>query len=229
MGKEIEKTAIERGHTINLIIEEHNSNELNTKNTTNTDAVIEFTQPNSVINNISKCFELNLPFITGTTGWYNQIDEIRKKCEDQKQAFIYASNFSIGVNIFFKLNEYIASLINTNNSYIPSIDEIHHTAKIDKPSGTAITLANTIIDNYPNINSWTLDEDSETKLKINSHREEGIVGTHTVCFESDIDKISITHEAYNRKGFALGAVLAAEWLYNKKGFFAFNQIFDKLI
>lgn len=227
MGKEIEKIAIERGHTINLIIDHDNYSDLNKENTANTDAVIEFTQPNAIINNIDKCFELNLPFVTGTTGWYDKIEEIKTKCEKNNQAFLYATNFSIGVNIFFKVNQYLSSLMNKHMDYTPSIDEIHHTAKLDKPSGTAITLANTIVDNYPNLNNWTL-ENEINKLQINSFREEGVVGKHTINYKSEIDSISITHKANNRKGFALGAVLAAEWINNKKGFYAFNEIFETL-
>lgn len=226
MGKAIEKTAIKRGHNIVFIANSKNRTEI-TDNIKKADVVIEFTNPQSVMQNIEYCFAANIPVVIGTTGWNNYLKETTEKFIKNGRTMLYASNFSIGVNIFFAINKKLAELMNHQESYNVKIDEIHHTQKLDKPSGTAITIAEQIIEKLHRKKSWTLDgnEQNDT-VNIFSHRVNDIPGTHTVTYQSNIDTIEIKHTAHNREGFAMGAVIAAEWIKNKKGVFTMNDVLN---
>ncbi|MFI5220156.1 MAG: 4-hydroxy-tetrahydrodipicolinate reductase [Bacteroidia bacterium] len=231
MGKEIEQIALAMGHKINLKIDKNNYTDFNFENCKQADVAIEFSQPDSVFGNISKCFDFGIPVVVGTTGWYERTEEIKELCKQKNGSMLYASNFSIGVNLFFDLNRKLAAMMKQHTDYKISIEEIHHTQKLDKPSGTAITLANEIISQSHEKKSWSIEEgdkEKKGKLFIHSIRKENVVGIHTVNYESDIDKIEISHEAFNRKGFAKGAVLAAQWLIGKKGFYQFSDIINEL-
>ena len=220
MGKAIEKIAIKRGHSVIF-----KTNDFNLKLINDVDVTIEFSTPESAFNNIKICLDNNVPVISGTTGWLEGLEDIKKLCDKKNGSFLYASNFSLGANIFFELNKKLAHLMSDKNQYKTSIDETHHIHKVDKPSGTAITLANDIISgsNYKN---WELDSHSEDKININSFREKEINGVHRVSYSSENDIISIKHEALDRNGFALGAVISAEWLFNKKGFFSISDMLN---
>jgi 4-hydroxy-tetrahydrodipicolinate reductase len=221
MGKEIEKIAIKRGHTISHKIDSSNIN----FSLTNTDIAIDFSIPKGAVTNITNCFEQHIPVISGTTGWLDSFNEIVTLCEEKQGAFIYASNFSLGVNLFFELNKKLAKMIANFSDYEVSIEEIHHTQKLDAPSGTAITLANNIIVNSDYTN-WKLGENSEKTIPIRAKRIENVSGTHSIQYNSEIDSIEIKHTAYNRKGFALGAVIAAEWLIGKTGVFTMKDVLN---
>ncbi len=225
MGKEIEKIALSQGHEVVLKIDESTLAEFTVQNLKKADVAIEFTTPETAINNIYKCFEAGIPVVCGTTGWLKRFDEVTRACKDKNQAFFYASNYSIGVNLFFKLNEYLAQLMKPYANYIPSMEEIHHIHKKDAPSGTGITLAEGLIKNHKGPKKWALHENAVTgDLPILSKREGEVPGTHTIKYTSACDEITITHEAYNRKGFAEGAVIAAAWLVGKKGVFSMNDL-----
>lgn len=237
MGKIIEKIAADRKHTIILKIDYDNQHELTVENLKKADVVIEFTTPGSVLNNINHCFEANVPVVVGTTGWYEHLAELKAKCLQTNNTLLYASNFSIGVNIFFHINRMLARMMNNYPYYDVQVEEIHHTQKLDAPSGTAITIAEGIIENLDNKKDWvnvlTADgedaDDSNIKsdqLLIESFRIDSVPGTHTVIYDSEVDSIEFKHTAHNRNGFALGAVLAAEWVHNKKGFFSVEEMFD---
>jgi len=226
MGKEIEKIALERNHEIVLKIDINSVNEFTLDNLKNADVAIEFTRPETAFENYKKCFEADLPVISGTTGWLEKKHELEKIVLDQNKTFFYASNFSIGVNIVFKVNELLAKLMNKQTQYFTQITEIHHIHKLDKPSGTAVTLAEQIIEESTNLKSWTLDNyDNYDELPIFSKREGEVPGTHIITYDSEEDSISLIHEAKNRKGFALGAVLAAEFSIDKKGILSMNDLF----
>jgi len=218
MGKAIEKVAIDRGHLISF---KTNTCDLNLIN--DVDVTIEFSTPESAFTNIKNCLDSNVPVVTGTTGWLDDLEDIKKLCDKKNGSFLYASNFSLGANLFFELNKKLAHLMSDKNEYKTSIDETHHIHKVDKPSGTAITLADDIISNsrYKN---WKLDSNSKDIININSNREKEINGVHKVVYSSENDIISIKHEALNRNGFALGAVISAEWLVNKKGCFSISDM-----
>ncbi len=226
MGKVIEKIAISRGHDIILTIDNTNewkekSNLLNT-----TDIAIDFSTPNNILDNINQCFKRNIPLVVGTTGWYSEIDNLKKKFDIDNNSFLWASNFSIGVNIFFKINQELAKLMNKYNNYNVSIEEIHHKAKLDAPSGTAISLANDIINNIDRKKDWILENSKDpNSINITSKRIDPVPGTHRIKYESEIDNIEIIHTAKSRDGFAMGAVIAAEWLVNKKGWYEFKDVF----
>jgi len=225
MGKEIEQMAILRGHKIVLKGELNNENLLSSAQLKTADVAIEFSVPESAINNIYKCFEANIPVVVGTTGWLNSLDEVINNCNNKQQTLFYASNFSIGVNLFFKLNQQLAKLMNVYPNYNVSIEEIHHIHKIDAPSGTSISLANQVIANNINKKSWVNDlPNNKNELSIISKRIDEVPGTHTVTYQSSVDDISIKHMAHNRKGFALGAIIAAEWVIGKKGVFGMNDL-----
>ena len=229
MGKEIEQIAISRGHTIVLKVDVSNASSYSIDELRKADVAIEFSTPDAVINNIYKCFDANVPAIVGTTGWLDQLEAIKKNCSDKNQTLFYTSNYSIGVNLFFKVNEYLAKLMNTNPDYRVSMEEIHHVHKLDAPSGTAISLANQIIENNTQKQKWVnAISDTKNELEIISKRVDEVPGTHTVTYSSAIDEISITHIAHNRKGFALGAVIAAEWVKDKKGIFGMNDLLNNL-
>lgn len=218
MGKEIEKIASSRGHEISLRIDEHNANALTGKELSLTDAAIEFSTPDTAVSNIFKCFDARIPVIVGTTGWLNRFQEVKNRCENEKQALFWSSNFSLGVNIFFRVNEHLAHLMNGRPGYRPSLTEIHHLHKKDAPSGTAITLAEGLMKNYPEKTSWVNTLSAvPNQLSIVSLREGETPGTHIVRWQSEIDDIEIRHTAHNRSGFAQGAVLAAEYMKGKTG------------
>lgn len=221
MGKEIEKIALQRGHEIVI-----KTSGKEVYNITKADVAIDFSIPSSAYDNISNCINNNIPVISGTTGWLDKYNDIVDLCNDKKGAFIYASNFSLGVNVFFELNKQLAKMMSTLEQYNVSIEEIHHTKKLDAPSGTAITLAEGVIENT-NQKAWELNEKtSEENIPIKAIRTPDVPGTHTVTYNSEVDTIDIKHTAHNRQGFALGAVIAAEWLNNKTGVFTMRDVLN---
>lgn len=224
MGKIIEKIAIERGHKI--ILKTNSKTKLKVEHLKDVDVAIEFSTPNNALNNIKTCFNANKPIVIGTTGWYSNFDEIKNICINENKTMLYSTNFSIGVNLFFEINKKIAKLMNPHIKYDVNIEEIHHIEKLDSPSGTAITLAEQIINNNERKNSWTNNNNTKnnTELIINSKREGKVPGTHIVKYTSDIDNIEIKHTANNREGFALGAVLASEFVLNKKGVLTMKDV-----
>ncbi len=227
MGKEIEKIAKERGHKITLIIDKNNQNDLNKEKLSTIDVVIEFSRPECAVENFKKCFINGIPVVSGTTGWLNKLPEVINACEKNSTGFFYASNFSLGVNLFFGLNKKLAKLMNPFKEYEVMINETHHIRKLDAPSGTAITLAEGLISNLQHITKWENSENIDhSSVPINSLREGDVTGTHEVIYNSDVDTISIKHEAKSRKGFALGAVFAAEFLNGKTGFYGMNDLLN---
>ena len=224
MGKEIEKIALSRGNEVVLKIGEDNLIDLTKENLSSADVAIEFSTPHTAFDNIQLCFEAGVPVVVGTTGWLDKINDCIQQTESGKGLF-YASNFSVGVNVFFEINKKLASLMAPYNDYKVEMEEVHHTQKLDSPSGTAITLAEGIIDNLPKVTNWVNEETvSENELGIVSKRIEKVPGTHIVTYENDIDEIYIKHTAHNRKGFALGAVLAAEFMKDKSGFYGMSDL-----
>lgn len=221
MGKAIEKIAIERGHIIVAKID----NQQTSDSFLSADIAIDFSIPSAAFNNIKSCINNNIPIVSGTTGWLNLYDDIVTLCKKENGAFIYASNFSLGVNIFFELNKKLAQIMKPFSDYNISMEEIHHTKKLDAPSGTAITLAEGIINNS-NKSEWVLKENFNhfNQIPITAKRLPDVPGTHIVNYESEVDTITIKHTAHSRKGFALGAVIAAEWLVNKKGVFSMKDV-----
>ena len=224
MGKTIEEILLERGHEIVLKADGHH--QATNDDLKNIDVAIEFSQPNAAYHNISLCFDNRIPVVSGTTGWHNKMIEIKNRSIDEGQAFFYASNFSIGVNIFFAMNKRLAELINQYSEYKANIKEIHHIKKLDAPSGTAISLAEGIMATQKNYKKWALKEQGEEIITIESERIGETPGTHIVTFESDVDKIEIKHESKNRKGFAHGAVLAAEFLHGKTGYYGMKDLLN---
>lgn len=226
MGKEIEKVAIERGHSISGKIEKENSDEL-PKALQNSDAAIEFTHPESAVQNMMTCFEAQTPVIVGTTGWNDHLEKVISACNKKNSTLFYASNFSVGVNLFMAVNKYLAKLMNDFERYNVSMEEIHHIHKLDAPSGTAITLAEQILENIDRKDKWVKEEEKNaSQLAICSKREGEVPGTHRIFYESEIDDIEITHKAKNRKGFALGSVLAAEFVEGKTGVFGMQDLLN---
>lgn len=221
MGRIIESIALERGHEIVL----KKSSNTTFENLEQADVAIDFSVPNAAVNNIITCLENNIPVISGTTGWLEKYDEVTTYCKQQQGAFLYGSNFSLGVNIFFELNQHLAKIMSRFKEYQVCLEEIHHTQKLDAPSGTAITLAQDIISNSQ-YNSWSLDKANENEIQITAVRQESVPGTHSVFYESPTDQIEIKHTAYSREGFALGAVLAAEWIIGKKGIFSMKDVLN---
>lgn len=219
MGKVIERIALERGHTIVL----RKSGTATFEGLEQADAAIEFSIPDAAVGNISQCLNNNIPVISGTTGWLENYPDMAKLCEEKKGAFIYGSNFSLGVNIFFELNAHLAKMMGELEQYKVSMEEVHHIQKLDAPSGTAITLAKDVIANT-NYSSWALGNAKEDEIFIDARREENVPGTHTVKYDSDVDSIEIKHTAHSREGFALGAVIAAEWLVGKKGVYSMKDV-----
>ena len=224
MGKEIETIAQQRNHTIVLKITNQNQHLITEDDLQKADVAIDFTTPHTVITNIETCFKANLPVVVGTTGWYDDFEKIKKECNAKNASLFYATNFSLGVNLFFKVNTYLAHLMNKYSDYNVSMEEIHHIHKLDKPSGTAITLANQIIDNIDRKSNFSIEEQSPETIYIKDIREGEVPGTHIVKYQSLIDDIEIMHKAHNRKGFALGAVIAAEFLQHKKGIYTMSDI-----
>ena len=216
MGKAIEHFAIQRGHTIAATVDLNDP--LMPTISQQADVAIEFTHPDAAFENIKFCLENNIPVLSGTTGWLDKMPEIEEICNKNKGTFLYASNFSLGVNLFFQLNKQLAALMNRQKKYKPSMVEVHHTEKKDAPSGTAITLAEGIINNHDAISQWTLGKSTEDEaLSITAERIGEVAGTHKITYSSDVDQISIEHEAFSRDGFVEGAVLVAEWLPEQKG------------
>ncbi|MBG7611769.1 4-hydroxy-tetrahydrodipicolinate reductase [Polaribacter sp. BAL334] len=221
MGKEIEKIAISRGHEIVISKDVEDSIDI-----TLADVAIDFSVPNAAFHNITNCIENNVPVIAGTTGWLEKYEEAVAICHKKKGAFLYASNFSVGVNIFFELNKQLAKMMSSLEEYQISMEEIHHTQKLDAPSGTAITLAEGIIQNTSK-NNWELGEKTSAEnIPIVAKRIPDVPGTHTVWYKSEVDTIEIKHTAHSRKGFALGAVIAAEWIVGKTGVFSMKDVLN---
>ncbi len=228
MGKEIEKILIERGHIISTIIDSKTNLQkiLDSK----CDVAIEFTQPESALSNIAFCVSQQIPLIVGTTGWYQEFDNVRNLVNQHQSSLFTATNFSIGVNLFFHLNKKLAAIMNHYPEYHVTIEETHHKQKKDAPSGTAITTAENILSNYNSKDSWISIENGKyldvaaNEIPIYSFREDNVPGVHKVKWDCDIDEIEITHSAHNRRGFALGAVLAAEWIIGRKGIFGMNDM-----
>jgi len=221
MGKTIETIALSRGHEIVIKTSKAITSEI-----IKADIAIDFSVPTAAFGNISNCILNNVPVISGTTGWLNNYNKIVDLCKQRKGAFIYASNFSLGVNIFFELNKTLARMMSTLEDYDVALEEIHHTQKLDAPSGTAITLAEGIVGNHNSFHSWQLDGNKDKVLPIIAKRIENVPGTHNITYKSEIDTIKIEHIAHNRHGFALGAVIAAEWLVKKTGVFTMKDVLN---
>lgn len=225
MGKTIESIAVERGHNVDLKIDVDSLADFTKENLQQCNVAIEFTGPQSAKENILKCIEAGIPVISGSTGWLGSLEEVKNYCTEKKGSFLYASNFSVGVNIFFELNKKLAQLMKLHSNYEISMQEIHHTEKKDAPSGTAITLAEHILMEIPRKTTWINEETtSPEELSIISKREDPAPGTHSIKYSSPTDDIEIIHTAHNRQGFALGAVLAAEYISGKKGIFSMKDV-----
>lgn len=234
MGQMIEKFAQKRGHEVTLIVDAHNRESITAADLEDADVAIDFSTPHAALSNISLCFEADLPLVVGTTGWYEHLQEVKETCLEANQSLLYGSNFSIGVNIFFHVNRLLAKAIDPYKQYDVQVEEIHHIHKLDAPSGTAITIAEGIIENSTSKKSWVNEVVGDSvevinkpdELLIESLRIEEVPGTHTVLYSSEVDQIEFKHTAHNREGFALGAVVAAEWLEGRKGFYQVTEIFD---
>jgi 4-hydroxy-tetrahydrodipicolinate reductase len=226
MGKAIEQIAISRGHSV--VVKFNSQNPLESSQLRTTDVAIEFSQPDLALKHIKLCADGQIPIVVGTTAWEEHLPEIINHIDKREASLIYSSNFSIGVNLFFELNKHLARLMNDKTDYLASITEIHHTQKIDTPSGTAVTLAKDLISNHPTYSSWKLTGQSEnmekSDLPISAIREENVPGTHLISYTSEIDTLTIEHQAHNRKGFALGAVIAAEFIHKKQGVYTMSDI-----
>ena len=224
MGKVIEEIALQRGHSIDLKVNQTNL-DFDLELLSDCDVAIEFSAPESAVKNINKCFEANVPVVVGTTGWYAEFNAVQERCFSENKGLLYATNFSVGVNIFYEINKKLAALMDANSQYDVNVKETHHLQKLDAPSGTAISIAEGIIDNLDRKDSWKNDLIVfENELAIESIRTEDVPGTHVVKYESDIDFVEIKHEAKNRNGFAFGAVLAAEYIRGKKGVFTMKDV-----
>ena len=222
MGQAIEKFALQRAHQIVFTLDKDSAQ----GDLSKADVAINFSVPQSAVANIKSALEKQIPVVSGTTGWLDDYEEVAAFCKAQNTGFLYASNFSIGVNLFFKINTLVAKLMKSHQEdYQPSLEEIHHIHKLDAPSGTALSLADSVL-NESLFKEWELDGNSKTKLNIHSKREGEVPGTHTVKYTSSIDEISLKHEAFGRDGFALGAIIAAEWLMGKKGVFGMNDVLN---
>jgi 4-hydroxy-tetrahydrodipicolinate reductase len=234
MGQIIERFALERGHEVVLKINIDNLEELTTSNLRKADMAIDFSAPDAALGNIYACFEANLPVVVGTTGWYGELQKVKDDCLSSNNTLLYGSNFSIGVNIFFYINEMLAKVMNNYPAYDVQVEEIHHTQKLDAPSGTAMTIAEGIIDQLDGKKEWVNELEGtpfndilkNDQLLITSQRIEHVPGTHTVIYSSEVDDIELKHTAHSRAGFALGAVVAAEWLKDKQGFYNIADIFN---
>ena len=226
MGKAIEEIAISRGHSV--VVKFNSQNPLESSQLRTTDVAIEFSQPDLALKHIKLCADGQIPIVVGTTAWEEHLPEIINHIEKREASLIYSSNFSIGVNLFFEMNKHLARLMNDKTDYVASITEIHHAQKIDAPSGTAVTLAKDLISNHPTYSSWKLTGQSQnmekSDLPISAIREENVPGTHLISYTSEIDTLTIEHQAHNRKGFALGAVIAAEFIHKKQGVYTMSDI-----
>lgn len=221
MGKSIEAIALNRNHNITIKA----TSSTTTFDFSETDVAIDFSIPSTAVKNIKRAIDAGIPVISGTTGWLEHYDEILEYCKSNNGTFLYASNFSLGVNIFFEINTRLSQLMASVEGYSTEIEEIHHTQKLDAPSGTAITLAEQIIENT-NYKGWTLDKPNSDELHIEAKRIPEVPGTHEITYNSEIDSISIKHTAHSRQGFALGAVIAAEWIIDKKGIFSMKDVLN---
>lgn len=226
MGKTIEKIAEDRGHEVVLKVSDDIDN--HDLDGSKIDVAIDFSIPDAAYKNIITCFKNNIPVVSGTTGWLDHYEKAKKICNEENSAFIYASNFSLGVNVFFELNQKLAKMMQGLEDYSVEIEEIHHTQKLDAPSGTAISLAQQILEENSKLKGWQLDDADADEIPIFAKREENVPGTHTVTYDSEIDKIEITHTAKSRQGFALGAVVAAEYLKDKSGIFTMKDVLSEL-
>ena len=225
MGKIIEELALSKGHEVGLIIDLPNKSDLNIPNLRSVDVAIEFSRPESAYENIIQCFNSGIPVVSGTTGWLKRMEEIKLLCKEMNGAFFYASNYSIGVNVFFEISRQLAKMMNNFDDYQISMEEIHHTQKLDAPSGTAITLANDILSNVDRKKRWINNSaETEDELPIISKRIDDVPGTHSIRYQSPIDTIDIKHTAHSRMGFAEGALRAAEWIIGKKGSFGMKDM-----
>ncbi len=224
MGKAVIEYAKEKGHQIVNIFDIDNLDEMTPENLQKADVIFEFTTPEAAFENINKCLDAGVPCVSGTTGWLDKLEIIKKRCETEQKTFFYAPNFSIGVNILFKINKILAEIMNNYPNYDVSISETHHIHKLDAPSGTAIHIANQIIERLQRKNSWQLDTEAADKINITAIRKDEIPGIHEITYESDVDFISIKHAAKNRKGLAQGAVIAAEFIKDKTGFFTMEDL-----
>lgn len=225
MGHEIEKAALKRGHEIVLHVDKDDQDKLTSDHLKTGDVAIEFTVPDAAYNNLMACFKADLPVVSGTTGWLDKYYDIRRYCLENNQAFFYASNFSIGVNLFFKLNTYLAQIMDKYSNYDISIEETHHKHKLDAPSGTAVTLAELIKQEISRKEKWTKEKNAEeNEISIHSVRENEIPGIHEVSYESEFDQIEVKHSAKSREGFSLGAVMAAEFIADKKGIYSMDDL-----
>jgi len=225
MGREIEALAVAGGHEIVLKIQSSNATELSKASLSKADVAIEFTRPEAAVHHLLICLEAGIPVVTGTTGWYRELETIKTKCISTNGALLYASNFSIGVQVFFSISRKLGEMMNKLPDYEVKIEETHHLQKLDKPSGTALTLAENLLEVIGRKKSWVdgTQQTAETELPVHSFRKDKVVGLHRVIYHSDIDNLTITHEAMNRKGFASGAIQAASWLKDKKGFFSMDD------
>jgi len=234
MGKLLERFAQERGHEICITIDADNASDIRSERFKEADVAIEFSVPHAALEHIYDAFEANVPIVVGTTGWYDELAAVEQKCRAGNNTLLYASNFSVGVNVFFYVNKVLAKLMNRYPQYDVQVEEIHHTQKLDAPSGTAITIAEGILDGLERKNTWVNEvigqQDNvitkSNELLIESHRIEEVPGTHTVIYSSEVDELEFKHTAHSRAGFALGAILAAEWLHGKKGFYSIQDMFD---
>ena len=227
MGKAIEEIALQRGHEIVIKIDQPNLHEFTKENMAKADAAIEFTSPHTAYENVKNCLEFNVPVVCGSTGWIEKLEEIKKSCAEKNGSFIYSSNFSVGVNIFFEVNKKLAALMAPHKEYEVILEETHHTQKKDAPSGTAITLAEQVLEQVKRKKKWVNElSDHPEDLEIISQRVDPAPGTHSIKYSSAIDDIEIIHTAHNRNGFAAGAVLAAEFIKNKKGFFTMKDVLN---
>lgn len=227
MGHEIEKIAIDRGHTIVSIIDVNNVSDFDSPEFKSADVAIEFSTPHSALDNYRRAFAANVSVVAGTTGWLEHIAEVKKACAENGKTFFYASNYSLGVNIFFAANKYLAKIMNGFTNYDVKMEEVHHIHKLDAPSGTAITLAEGVLENIDRKDRWVLEtEEKNTDLAIHCIREGEVPGIHEIIYESEVDVISIKHDAKSRKGFALGAVVAAEFTCGKKGFLGMKDMLN---
>lgn len=234
MGRIIEQFAVSRGHQIVLTIDADNQDDLTRDKLRQADVAINFSTPDSALPTIDACLDAGVPLIVGTTGWYGHLQEVKNKCESSNSALLYGSNFSVGVNVFFHVNKILAKIMNRYPQYDAQVEEIHHTQKLDSPSGTAITIAEGIVEGLERKSEWVNEligsgepvANQPAQLLIESHRIEDVPGTHTVIYSSETDEIELKHTAHSRAGFALGAVIAAEWLKDKTGFYSVNDMFD---
>lgn len=225
MGKAIEEIAVAKGHEVVLKIDMDNQDEFTAENLSKADVAIEFTGPHSAVENLKKLFDAGVPVVSGSTGWLEKWEEVKTYCESKNCGFIYASNYSIGVNLFFELNTYLAKLMSNHDTYDVSLEEIHHTQKKDAPSGTAITLAEQVLQSITSKKQWTNEESTKKEdLIITSKRIDPAPGTHSIKYHSEIDDIEIIHTAHSRKGFAGGAVAAAEFIAGKKGIYTMKDV-----